>query len=68
MLINNAGISSESMIGESISSAALRSSYQEIFAVNTFGAALKTEAFLPLFSISKTPRLVFMSSSLCSLT
>jgi NAD(P)-dependent dehydrogenase (short-subunit alcohol dehydrogenase family) len=38
-----------------------------VFAVNTFGAALTTEAFIPLLSASPAPRIVFMSTNLGSL-
>jgi NAD(P)-dependent dehydrogenase (short-subunit alcohol dehydrogenase family) len=64
VLINNAGIAPNE---ENLSSSALRTTYQYIFAVNTFGAALTTEAFIPLLSASTAPRIVFMSSDLASL-
>ena len=64
VLINNAGIS---LNEEGISGHALQTAYQDVFAVNIFGAALTTEAFIPLLSVSTAPRIVFMSSSLGSL-
>lgn len=65
VLINNAGVAS---IEGEISGSALRALYQDTFAVNTFGSALTTEAFIPLLSKSSAPRIVFMSSIMGSLT
>ncbi|KAK9482633.1 short-chain dehydrogenase/reductase [Lipomyces starkeyi] len=65
VLINNAGVSINE---ENISGPVLRTSYHDTFAVNAFGAALTTEAFIPLLSASPTPRIVFMSSITGSLT
>ena len=64
VLINNAGICFDR---EDASGPALRTMYQDSFAVNTFGAAATTEAFIPLLSKSTAPRIVFMSSSMGSL-
>ncbi|TVY45755.1 Short-chain dehydrogenase/reductase [Lachnellula occidentalis] len=64
VLINNAGVSLKE---DGISGLELRNIYQETFAVNTFGAALTTESFIPLLKSSPTPRIVFMSTVVSSL-
>ncbi|TVY73596.1 Short-chain dehydrogenase/reductase ATR10 [Lachnellula suecica] len=65
VLINNAGICLNDE--ETFSGPALRAAYHDTFAANTFGAALTTEAFVPLLSASPTPRIVFISSTTGSL-
>ena len=67
VLINNAGISLEDD-DKSLSGPALRTTYKDVFAVNTFGAALTTDAFIPLLGESPAPRVVFISSDISSLT
>jgi NAD(P)-dependent dehydrogenase (short-subunit alcohol dehydrogenase family) len=62
VLINNAGISIDRDKGSSI-----RSRMERTFAVNIFGAAATTEAFVPLLEKSAAARLVFVSSDLGSL-
>jgi NAD(P)-dependent dehydrogenase (short-subunit alcohol dehydrogenase family) len=64
VLINNAGVCLKE---ENYSAPSLRT-LQDTFTVNTFGAALTTEAFIPLLSTSPTPHIVFISSYLGSLT
>lgn len=64
VLINNAGVSLNEV---GLSSPTLRKTYQDLFAVNTFGAAITTEAFIPLLSASSAPRIVFVSSVMGSL-
>ena len=63
VLINNAGISHDSN-----NDLTLREKYERTYAVNVFGAAIVTETFLPLLAKSVAPRIVFMSSTLGSLT
>jgi NAD(P)-dependent dehydrogenase (short-subunit alcohol dehydrogenase family) len=63
VLINNAGISSDND-----NSLSLRDRFETTFNVNVFGAAILTEAFVPLLSKSSSPRIVFVSSNLGSLT
>ncbi|KAJ7113178.1 carbonyl reductase [Mycena epipterygia] len=63
VLINNAGIALESFLGGTSD----RALFEQTFAVNLFGAASTTEAFIPLLEKSATPRIVFTSSDLGSL-
>ena len=63
ILINNAGIAHVKD-----DSRRLRDIMQEVFNINTFGAAQTTEEFLPLLRLSKRPRILFVSSDLASLT
>ncbi|KAJ7118916.1 short-chain dehydrogenase/reductase SDR [Mycena epipterygia] len=63
VLINNVGIGLDSFGGEPSS----RAIFEQTFAVNVFGAAATTEAFVPLLEKSSTARLVFVSSNLGSL-
>lgn len=62
VLINNAGISSDSD-----NTLSLRDKFATTYDVNVFGAAVVTEAVLPLLSKSPSPRIVFVSSNLGSL-
>ncbi|KAL6822083.1 hypothetical protein J3E69DRAFT_368237 [Trichoderma sp. SZMC 28015] len=64
VLINNAGVC---LNDERTSPPSLRN-FQDTFAVNTFGATLTTEAFIPLLTASSAPRVVFVSSFMGSLT
>ncbi|KAL7783183.1 hypothetical protein V8C43DRAFT_189536 [Trichoderma afarasin] len=64
VLINNAGVC---LNDERTSPPSLRN-FQDTFAVNTFGATLMTEAFIPLLTASSAPRIVFVSSFMGSLT
>ncbi|KAJ7607663.1 hypothetical protein FB45DRAFT_806601 [Roridomyces roridus] len=63
VLINNAGIATESWTGEPPT----REQFAETYAVNVFGSALTTEAFVPLLEKSTNPRIVFISSEMGSL-
>ncbi|KAJ7643515.1 hypothetical protein FB45DRAFT_987489 [Roridomyces roridus] len=63
ILINNSGILQD--FGGVPPTRAL---FEETFAVNAFGAALTTEAFIPLLEQSPAARVVFVSSDLGSLT
>ncbi|KAJ7118914.1 hypothetical protein C8R44DRAFT_789604 [Mycena epipterygia] len=63
VLINSAGIGMDSFSGEPSS----RAIFEQTFAVNVFGAAATTEAFVPLLEKSRAARLVFVSSNLGSL-
>jgi NAD(P)-dependent dehydrogenase (short-subunit alcohol dehydrogenase family) len=63
VLINNAGISKD-RLKDKLSTRAI---FEETFAVNLFGAASTTEAFIPLLEKSTAVRLVFVSSDLGSL-
>jgi NAD(P)-dependent dehydrogenase (short-subunit alcohol dehydrogenase family) len=64
VLINNAGIVAEGRKqGQT-----LREAYEETFDTNLFGVAMVTEAFIPLLQKASCPRLVYMSSSLASIT
>lgn len=64
VLINNAGVSMNEI---KLSGSALRQMYHDTFGVNVFGAALTTEAFIPLLRSSSAPRIVFISSTTGSL-
>ncbi|KAL7928953.1 hypothetical protein V8C35DRAFT_207489 [Trichoderma chlorosporum] len=64
VLINNAGVC---LNDERVSPPSFRN-FQDTFAVNTFGATLTTEAFIPLLKASSAPRIVFVSSFMGSLT
>ncbi|KAJ7131445.1 hypothetical protein C8R44DRAFT_731664 [Mycena epipterygia] len=64
VLINNAGIVLDSPSGEPSN----RAIFEKTFAVNLFGAASTTEAFVPLLEKSPAARVVFVSSDLGSLT
>jgi len=59
ILVNNAGIVSNEP--------SARDALRAILAVNVVGAVSVTEAFLPLLRASKSPRLIFVSSSLSSI-
>ena len=65
VLINNAGILTEDPVTPVVS----RELFEKTFAVNVFGAAACTEAFIPLLEKSKAlpPRLIFISSRMGSL-
>ncbi|KAL1971146.1 hypothetical protein VTN77DRAFT_97 [Rasamsonia byssochlamydoides] len=60
VLVNNAGITSRQP--------SMRNNLREILSVNTVGPVSVTEAFLPLLRASDAPRLVFVSSSVGSIT
>jgi len=60
ILVNNAGIFSKNPIA--------RDALREVLAVNAIGALSVTEAFLPLLRKSSAPRLIFVSSSMGSIT
>ncbi|KAL2012997.1 hypothetical protein VTN00DRAFT_522 [Thermoascus crustaceus] len=71
VLINNAGINNE-VLGRDSGRSSLRDIYREAYDVNVFGAAMTTEAFIPLLFKSNTkssnpPRVVFVSSHTGSL-
>ncbi|TVY46320.1 Short-chain dehydrogenase/reductase [Lachnellula occidentalis] len=60
VLVNNAGILSKNPTA--------RDNLREVLAVNCVGVMSVTEAFLPLLRKSSAPRLVFVSSSIGSIT
>jgi NAD(P)-dependent dehydrogenase (short-subunit alcohol dehydrogenase family) len=61
---NNSGITKE----QEVPTRGLRTVFQEVFAVNVFGAAVTADAFLPLLKRSKSgPRIVNISSGLGSI-
>ncbi|KAJ7168812.1 hypothetical protein C8R46DRAFT_1092569 [Mycena filopes] len=64
VLINNAGVALD--IGTDI--VTTRAVFEETFAVNLFGAAAVTEAFISLLEQSSAVRIVFVTSNLASLT
>ncbi|KAL9470900.1 hypothetical protein ACSS6W_008841 [Trichoderma asperelloides] len=64
VLVNNAGI----CLHDEMTSAPSLRNFHETFSVNTFGATITTEAFIPLLTASAAPRIVFVSSSMGSLT
>lgn len=66
VLINNAGI----LIEDPDTPVVARDLFEKTFAVNVFGAAACTEAFIPLLekSTALPPRLIFISSRMGSLT
>jgi NAD(P)-dependent dehydrogenase (short-subunit alcohol dehydrogenase family) len=59
-LLNNAGILPKSAI--------IRDALREVLSTNVIGAVSTTEAFLPLLKKSAEPRLIFVSSSMGSIT
>ncbi|KUL92526.1 hypothetical protein ZTR_02630 [Talaromyces verruculosus] len=65
VLINNAGIALDVKEKGKIS---LREMMQRTYDVNVFGASVVTDTFIPLLEKSDNPRIVFVSSSLGSLT
>jgi len=67
VLINNAGLTSDN--GAPAETDLSREKWNMVFQVNVFGAALVTDAFLPLLEKSQAPakRIVFMTSSLSSI-
>jgi NAD(P)-dependent dehydrogenase (short-subunit alcohol dehydrogenase family) len=60
ILVNNAGIFSQNPVA--------REAFREVLAVNCVGAVSVTEAFLPLLRKSESPRLIFVSSSVGSIS
>jgi len=60
ILVNNAGIFSQNPIA--------REAFREVLAVNCVGPVSVTEAFLPLLKKSESPRLIFVSSSVGSIS
>lgn len=64
ILLNNAGVAfaQEGEVSE------LRELYRKHYDVNVFGAAVTTEAFLPLLRKGSEKRLAFTSSGLASLS
>jgi NAD(P)-dependent dehydrogenase (short-subunit alcohol dehydrogenase family) len=63
-LENNSGIAKE----REVATRGLRTVFEEVFAVNVFGAAVTADAFIPLLKKSKSgPRIVNMSSGLGSI-
>ncbi|KAF4629530.1 hypothetical protein G7Y89_g8616 [Cudoniella acicularis] len=60
ILVNNAGILSKNPIA--------RDNLRDVLAVNLVGPMSVTEAFLPLLRKSTSPRIIFVSSSVGSLT
>jgi NAD(P)-dependent dehydrogenase (short-subunit alcohol dehydrogenase family) len=68
VLVNNAALNLEGGDPDGPPhSIPLRKLLEDEFAVNTFGAACTTEAFIPLLSKSSAPRIVFVSSNAGSL-
>ncbi|EEA23861.1 hypothetical protein TMatcc_006934 [Talaromyces marneffei ATCC 18224] len=65
VLINNAGIALDVKEKGKIS---LRTMMQRTYDVNVFGASVVTDTFIPLLEKSDNPRIVFVSSTLGSLT
>lgn len=65
VLINNAGIALDVKEKGKIS---LRTMMQRTYDVNVFGASVVTDTFIPLLEKSDNPRIVFVSSSIGSLT
>jgi NAD(P)-dependent dehydrogenase (short-subunit alcohol dehydrogenase family) len=65
VLINNAGIALDVKEKGKLS---LRTMMQRTYDVNVFGAAVVTDTFIPLLEKSSNPRIVFVSSSIGSLT
>ena len=60
VLVNNAGVFSKNPV--------VRESARETMAVNVVGSISVTEAFLPLLRKSSAPRLIFVSSSVGSIS
>ncbi|KAJ7679164.1 putative carbonyl reductase [Mycena polygramma] len=68
VLINNAGIATDNADpSTTVPLLSVRSIFEKTFAVNTFGAAVTTEAFIPLLEKSSAARIVFISSDIGSL-
>ncbi|KAJ7249190.1 carbonyl reductase [Mycena haematopus] len=66
VLINNAGISVDSHVNDPTGDTPIRSIFERTFAVNIFGAAATTDAFVPLLEKATVARVVFVSSDLGS--
>ncbi|KAJ7167395.1 hypothetical protein C8R43DRAFT_1232308 [Mycena crocata] len=66
VLINNSGVLINTWLGDS-RVPTTRATYEQTFAVNVFGVAMTTDAFIPLLEKSSAARLVFVSSELGSL-
>lgn len=66
LLVNNAGILLDFRAAPPLTD--LRRTYQDTFNTNIFGTAVVTESFLPLLSTSSNPRIVFVSSTMGSIT
>ncbi|KAJ7679178.1 hypothetical protein DFH06DRAFT_506471 [Mycena polygramma] len=61
VLIHNAGVVDNPALQS------VRENFEQTFAVNIFGAAVATEAFIPLLEKSSAARIVFVSSDLGSM-
>ncbi|KAG9561729.1 NAD(P)-binding protein, partial [Aureobasidium melanogenum] len=67
ILLNNAGIAQAQEAAADGSGPSLRELYRSHYETNVFGAAVVTEAFLPLLRKGSAKRLAFTSSGLASL-
>ncbi|KAH0019318.1 NAD(P)-binding protein, partial [Aureobasidium melanogenum] len=67
ILLNNAGIAQAQEAATDGSGPSLRELYRSHYETNVFGAAVVTEAFLPLLRKGSAKRLAFTSSGLASL-
>lgn len=65
VLINNAGILLDMGFGGTLSTRAL---FEKTFITNVTGTACLTDALLPLLLTSSSPRIIFVSSKMASLT
>lgn len=67
ILLNNAGVAQPQAAAADGTGPSLRQLYQTHYETNVFGAAVVTDAFVPLLRTSTTKRLAFTSSGLASL-
>ncbi|KAH7064248.1 hypothetical protein BKA63DRAFT_169282 [Paraphoma chrysanthemicola] len=66
VLVNNAGVMLQTGQGDHLT--IRRQAFQDSFNINITGSALLTDACIPLLSKSSVPRILFMSSTLGSIT
>lgn len=67
-LINNAGGSFDSLMRNDSSPSAIRAAWNKAYSVNVASTQVFTTTFMPLLLASNTPRLLFVTSGLSSLT
>ncbi|KAH7075224.1 hypothetical protein FB567DRAFT_452657, partial [Paraphoma chrysanthemicola] len=66
VLVNNAGVMLQTVHSDGVTTK--RQAFQNSFNINITGSALITDACIPLLSKSSLPRILFVSSTLGSIT
>jgi NAD(P)-dependent dehydrogenase (short-subunit alcohol dehydrogenase family) len=66
VLVNNAGVMLDTSLGDEPN--AKRKAFHDSFNTNVAGAALVTDAFTPMLSKASVPRILFVTSTLGSIT